>query len=149
MEGCGTLGRWASGSSAGVAKRSAARSKAAGSTRRGSGKAPRSPGPITPRPTSMSRRLSKKALNEGDEAQGSLPDSQGGAVVRGRSPFGFEADRAQGMESHRSKTAREGPPALRVDLPLRLRAPQERRGPLAHLAHRERRGVLDGFGALR
>jgi hypothetical protein len=31
-EGCGTLGRWASGSSAGVAKRSAARSRAAGST---------------------------------------------------------------------------------------------------------------------
>src|SRR5215207_5764566 len=97
----------------------------------------------------MSRRLSKKALNEGVETQGSLPDGQGRAVVRGRSPFGFEADRAQGMESHRSKTAREGPPALRVDLPLRLRAPQERRGPLAHLAHRERRGVLDGFGALR
>src|SRR5829696_1425446 len=54
------------------------------------------------------------------------------------------------MESHRSKTAREGPPALRVDLPLRFRAPQQRRGPLAHLlAHRKGGGVLDGFGALR
>src|SRR5215212_10884967 len=53
------------------------------------------------------------------------------------------------MEPHRSKTAREGSPALRVDLSLRLRAPQEWRGPLAHLAHRERRGVLDGFGTLR
>src|SRR5215208_8487644 len=97
----------------------------------------------------MNRRLSKKALDEGVETQGSLPDGQGRAVVRGRGSSGPQADRPQGMESHRSKTAREGSPALRVDLPLRLRAPQEWRGPLAHLAHRERRGVLDGFGALR
>ena len=42
-------------------------------------------------------------------------------MVRGRGPSWPQADRAQGMESHRSKTACEGPPALRVDLPLRLR----------------------------
>jgi hypothetical protein len=39
--------------------------------------------------------------------------------------------------------------SLRVDLPLRLRAPQERRGPLAHLAHRKGGGVLHSFRALR
>src|SRR5215216_7675577 len=97
----------------------------------------------------MSRRLSKKALDEGVETQGSLPDGQGGAVVRGRGSSGPKADHPQSVEPHRPKAACEGPPALRVELPLRLRAPQQRRGPLAHLAHRERRGVLDGFGALR
>ena len=35
------------------------------------------------------------------------------------------------------------------DLPLRLRAPEERRSALAHPTHRERGGFLDGFGELR
>src|SRR5215208_6032873 len=34
----------------------------------------------------MSRRLSKKALDESFEAQGSLPNREGGTVVRGRAP---------------------------------------------------------------
>jgi len=113
------------------------------------GQSPKVPRPHHARADEHEQEAFKKALDEGDEAQGELPDGQGAAVVRGRGPFGFEVDCPQGMESHRSKTAREDPPALRVDLPLRLRAPQQWRGPLAHLAHRKGGGVLDGFGALR
>src|SRR5215212_10193842 len=44
---------------------------------------------------------------------------------------------------------REDPPAIRVDLPLRLRTPRKRRGPLAHPPHRERGTVLGGARELR
>jgi hypothetical protein len=42
---------------------------------------PRFPGLLIRRPTNMSRRLSKKALDEGFEAQGELPNGEGRAVV--------------------------------------------------------------------
>src|SRR5215207_11168147 len=48
------------------------------------------------------------------------------------------------------EAAGEGPPALRMDLPLRFFcAPENRRGPLADTPHRERGGVLPGPGKLR
>src|SRR5215210_9162518 len=48
------------------------------------------------------------------------------------------------MGSDRTEANGQGPPALRVDLPLRLRAPQERRDPLAHPAQGQRGSVLLG-----
>lgn len=36
-----------------------------------------------------------------------------------------------------------------MDLPLRLRAPQQRRGPLVDPSYRKRRGILSGFRELR
>jgi hypothetical protein len=89
----------------------------------------------------MSRRLSKKALDEGDEVQGELPDGQGGAVVRGRSPFGFVGLKPIVLRKIWSPI---GPrPLVKVHQRyewtylLGLRPPQQRRGPLAHLAHRK------------
>jgi transposase len=38
--------------------------------------------------------------------------------VRRRAPLGLEAGRAQGVVPRRAKAASEGPPALRMDLPL-------------------------------
>jgi transposase len=102
-----------------------------------------------PRPTSTSRRPSKKAPHEGLEAQGEVSHGQGGALVRGRAPPGAKADRAQGVVPRGRKAAGEGPPTIRMDLPLRLRSPRQRAGPLAHPPHRERRGVLGGPGAFR
>src|SRR3954463_6411281 len=102
-----------------------------------------------PRPTSQSRRLSKKTPDEGGEAQGGLPHVQGRVVVRERASSGSQADHPQGMESYWREAAGEGASALRVDLPLRLRTPEERRGLLARAPHRQRRGVLAGFGELR
>ena len=42
-----------------------------------------------------------------------------------RAAPGAKADRAQGVEPHRAKAAGEGPPEIPMDLPLRLRAPQQ------------------------
>jgi DDE superfamily endonuclease len=39
------------------------------------------------------------------------------------------------MEPHRRETAGRGPAEIRVDLPLCLRAPQQREGPLAYPTH--------------
>src|SRR5215210_7110024 len=149
MEGCGTPGRSESGSSVGPAGSLPTRSRGAGSTYGGSGKAPRCQGPTMPKPTSTSGRPLKKAPDEGLEAQGALPHGEGRALVPGRASPGAEADRAQGVFLRGPKDFREGPPTLRVDLPLRLRATQKRGGPLARAAHRERGGLLVGVGALR
>ena len=71
------------------------------------------------------------SYDESGAAQGGLPNSQGGAVVRRRAPSGFKADHPQSMESHRTEATGQGPSALRVDLPLRLRTPENRKSPLA------------------
>src|SRR5215217_6314127 len=81
------------------------------------------PRPITHPPTNASRRPLKKAPDEGDEAQGGPPHGEGGALVRGRAAPGPQADRAQGVEPHRSEASGEGAPEIPMDLPLRLRAP--------------------------
>jgi hypothetical protein len=47
----------------------------------------------------MSRKLLKKALDEGFEAQGELPNGEGGAVVRRRDAPGPQADHPQGVWS--------------------------------------------------
>ena len=71
------------------------------------------------------------------------------SVVRGRVPPGPQADHPQGVESHSREAHREGPPALRVELlPLRLRAPENRRGLLVNTPHRRGGGVLLGAGEL-
>lgn len=57
------------------------------------------------------RRLLKKAPDEGDEAQGGLPDGEGGVVVRGRAPPpGPQAHLTQGMVARGRESAGEGPP---------------------------------------
>ena len=76
------------------------------------------------------------------EAKGGPPDGEGGAVVRRRAPPGPQAHLAQGLVPRGREAAGEGPPALRVDLPLRLRAPENRGGPLADPPHRHNAEVF-------
>ena len=74
------------------------------------------------------RGFQKQTPDEGGETQGGLSDDEGGrVVVRVRAPSGPQADHPQSMQSYRREAARQGPPALRVSLPLRLRAPENRR----------------------
>src|SRR5215217_5322615 len=53
------------------------------------------------------------------------------------------------MEPHRRETADRGPSEIRVDLPLCLRAPQQREGPLADPTHGKCTGVLHSARELR
>src|SRR5215217_3355241 len=53
------------------------------------------------------------------------------------------------MEPHRRETADRGPSQIRVDLPLCLRAPQQRKGPLADPTHGKCTGVLHSARELR
>lgn len=80
----------------------------------------RSQGPTTKRLMRGSKRLSKKAPDEGDEAQGGPPDGEGGAVARGRAPPGPQAEILRKVCAPPWEKGRGlyGPPALAVDLHL-------------------------------
>jgi len=113
------------------------------------GNSPKVPRPHHKKANDSEREAFKKAFDEGCSSEGGLPDGEGRAVVRRRASSGPQADHPQGVESHRTQADGQSPSALRVDLPLRLRAPENRSGPLVDPTYRQRRGVLVSFRELR
>src|SRR3712207_2787976 len=77
----------------------------------------------------------KKLPKKLEELEESHPEAKVELVGSRPAPSGLKADHPQGMEPQRRKTSGEGPPTLRVDLSLRLRASSYRRGPLADPTH--------------
>jgi transposase len=69
------------------------------------GNSPKVPRPRHKQANKAEQEAFKKALDEGIEAQGELPNGEGRAVVRGRAPLGSQADLPQGVESHWSEAA--------------------------------------------
>src|SRR5215204_2191073 len=95
-------------------------------------------------PTRRSGRLPKKASGEAGGAQAGTSGRRSTVVGGGRGEIGPKAGDSASMGAGRKEARCPLQERLQVDLPLRLRAPRERRSVLADLAHGQCGVVLDG-----
>src|SRR5215212_2290468 len=105
--------------------------------------------PQVPRPSNaqgadaQEREAFKKACGEAGGARAGTSGGRNTVVGRGRSASGPKAGDETSMGAGGKETGCPLQERLQVDLPLRFRAPRERRGLLAGLAYGKHRALLD------
>src|SRR5205823_4506543 len=110
----------------------------------------RCPDPAThKRPGRRPRSVGKKLTAAAEAVAKGRPEEGGGTVGAGRGPVGTEADRPARLVAQGPAPALVWPDPVPVAVPLRVRAPQDRRHLRRVAAARQSRAHVRGAGRVR